>query len=140
VSVYRQYVAKAAGFGVATALVGNKVADEHDRAFLTRELGHELACWRDSPPHVRAAERGEPAADQPPRADQPRHAVGTSPQGGCHREGLDHLPAPGRGIHTRNAAAWGDLRTGENLANQIDPNFVHGPGALARSSCAPSDQ
>ncbi len=33
-------------------------------------------------------------------------------------------------FHLRNAAAWGNARTGGDLAEQVDPDFVLGPTAL----------
>jgi hypothetical protein len=37
----------------------------------------------------------------------------------------------GRDFRTRNATAWGNDRTGEDLIRQIDPHFVLGPAATA---------
>jgi CO dehydrogenase maturation factor len=34
-------------------------------------------------------------------------------------------------FHARNATAWGNDRTGEDLIRQIDPHFVLGPAATA---------
>ncbi|MFF3876331.1 ATP-binding protein, partial [Streptomyces sp. NPDC001978] len=34
-------------------------------------------------------------------------------------------------FHLRNAAAWANDATGHDLATQVDPDFQHGPAALA---------
>jgi CO dehydrogenase maturation factor len=40
-------------------------------------------------------------------------------------------------FHLRNAAAWANDHTGGDLADQVDPGFVHGRGALALSGRVP---
>jgi len=37
-------------------------------------------------------------------------------------------------FHLRNARAWADKATGTDLSAQVDPEFVHGPHALAAVS------
>jgi CO dehydrogenase maturation factor len=41
-------------------------------------------------------------------------------------------------FHLRNAAAWANDRTGCDLADQVDPDFVPRPDALARSGRFPA--
>lgn len=36
-------------------------------------------------------------------------------------------------FHLRNARAWANERTGTDLADQVDPEFVLGPQALAEA-------
>ncbi|MGH8929235.1 MAG: hypothetical protein ACRDZO_01005 [Egibacteraceae bacterium] len=52
--------AQAAGFDLAIAMVGNKVADEQDHASLRHELGADLLACLGSSGYVRAVERGDP--------------------------------------------------------------------------------
>ena len=58
VGVYRQYAAHAAGHGVALRVLGNKVADADDLAYLQDEVGDALLGCLTPSPWVRAAERG----------------------------------------------------------------------------------
>jgi CO dehydrogenase maturation factor len=37
-------------------------------------------------------------------------------------------------FHLKNAAAWGNERTGADLAAQIDPSFVLGESAVAATA------
>jgi CO dehydrogenase maturation factor len=37
-------------------------------------------------------------------------------------------------FHLRNATAWADRATGQDLATQVDPDFRHGPEALTPSA------
>ena len=41
-------------------------------------------------------------------------------------------------FHLRNAAAWANDRTGDDLSEQIDPNFLPGPDALTWSGRIPA--
>lgn len=41
------------------------------------------------------------------------------------------FPSPAVEFHLRNATAWANEATGQNLADQVDPDFRHGPAALA---------
>ena len=115
VGVYRQYVDHAQGFGVRIAAVGNKVHDDD----------------------VRAAERGDGRPidhlESSNRAalDTLRRAVDAATKNWrrYQQQAVD--------FHLRNAASWGNDRTGEDLATQVDPDFVLGPEALAHSGRPP---
>jgi CO dehydrogenase maturation factor len=129
--VYRQYAAHAAGHGVALRVLGNKIADADDLAYLQAEVGDELLGCLTPSPWVRAAERGAvaPVARLEPENLAVLESVLTALDA-CERD----WPAYHRatvGFHLRNAASWGDRSTGTDLAAQVDPEFV--PGALVRS-------
>jgi CO dehydrogenase maturation factor len=138
VGVYRQYRDYAHGFGVRIAVVGNKVADEDDAAFLRAQVGADLVGWISRSAHVRAAERGE---IQPISALEPANAATLDTM----RDAVDGTAkdwetyqSQAVEFHLRNAAAWANDRTGCDLADQVDPDFVHGPTALAQSGRLPA--
>src|SRR5689334_13678122 len=58
--VYRQYAGPASGHHVVLRVLGNKIADETDAAYLRSEIGSELIGCLAQSAWVRAAERGEP--------------------------------------------------------------------------------
>jgi CO dehydrogenase maturation factor len=132
VGVYKQYVGYARDFGVRVHVVGNKVDDDSDVAFLREHVGSDLLTWIGRSTYVKAAERGTPRPIEHLEAanlaalDALRIAVDT-----C---GKDWATFTRQAVefHLRNASAWASDRAGEDLATQVDPDFVLGPEVLVR--------
>jgi CO dehydrogenase maturation factor len=131
VGVYRQYLDYAADYQVAVSVVGNKVADPADETFLREHAGRDLLTSLGVSRHVRAAEQGRPGpiAELEPQGravlDTIRAAVDATPRN------WDRFSRQAAEFHLRNARAWANDRTGEDLAQQIDPEFILGPAALS---------
>ncbi|MDG4765110.1 ATP-binding protein [Solwaraspora sp. WMMD406] len=132
VGVYRQYVGYARDYGVRVHVIGNKVDDESDVDFLREEVGDDLLTWIGRSAFVKAAERGrhQPIAAVEPAnrdaLDAMRKTVDACPQDWARftRQAVE--------FHLRNATAWANDRVGEDLAGQVDPEFVLGPDLLVR--------
>jgi CO dehydrogenase maturation factor len=130
VGVFRQYASYARGFDVAFDAVGNKVTGPVDEAFLQARLGTALLGCVGLSTHVKAAEQGrgrpigELEAGNRAVLDAIRAAVDAAERDWPRytRQAVD--------FHLRNAAAWANDRVGEDLAAQVDPDFVLGPAAL----------
>ncbi|MGW0806107.1 ATP-binding protein [Nonomuraea sp. NPDC002799] len=127
VSVYRQYRDYAAKYGVALAVIGNKVHGPSDVDFLREHVGDDLLTWMEHSAAVRAMEQGRHFAltDLEPANADALAAL---------RKTLDEQEKDwarfGRQtveFHLRNAQAWGNERVGFDLSVQIDPDFVYGP-------------
>lgn len=129
VSVYRQYRDHAREFGIRIAVIGNKVTGEDDLLFLKEEVGDDLLTHLVHSPWVRAAEQGR---EQGELESHNAHALNVLREAvdACRK---DWPTTHGHAVefHLRNARAWGDDRTGQDLAAQVDPGFVPGPAALA---------
>lgn len=130
VGVYRQYIGYAREYGVRVRVVGNKVDDETDVAFLREHVGDDLLGWVARSSYVRSAERGAP---QPIEALEPANR-GTlelirAEVDGCVKD-WPRYTRQAVEFHLRNANAWASERAGEDLAGQIDPDFVLNPGAV----------
>jgi CO dehydrogenase maturation factor len=129
VGVYRQYVGYAREHGVRVVVVGNKIDDDDDVAFLREQVGDDLLCWIGRSGFVKAAERGrhlpigELEADNAAALAAMRAALDAVPKD-WHR-----YAAQAAQFHTRNATAWGNARVGADLTAQIDPDFVLQPVA-----------
>jgi CO dehydrogenase maturation factor len=127
VGVYRQWAGYAADYDVPLAVIGNKVQDEGDAAFLREHAGDALLACVGHDPAVRAMEQGRPfgIGDLAPGAlaalGAVRRAVDTR-----HRDWAK-LTRQASEFHLRNARAWANSATGEDLAGQVDPEFVMGP-------------
>ena len=130
VGVYRQYQQYAGGHGVAASVLGNKVADAGDEAFLRAHAGDDLLGCLSVSAHVRAAEQGlpRPVGELEPANLAVLEAVRAEVDGTA--QDWDRFWAQAVDFHRRNALAWGNARTGTDLTEQIDPGFVMSP-ALA---------
>jgi CO dehydrogenase maturation factor len=131
VGVYRQYVEHARGFGVEVVPVGNKVRDADDLAFLRAQLGDDLLTWLSQSDHVRAAERGDPRPVD--HLEEANRAALETIRWTADAAEKDWATYQRQAVefHVRNAASWGNDRTGHDLTAQVDPDFVMGPGARA---------
>jgi CO dehydrogenase maturation factor len=134
ISVCRQWQDYSAGYDTALALVGNKVQEPEDVAFLHEHADGELLACFGYEPAVRAMEQGRPftMADLSPA---------TTAALGSLRDRLDAQPRDwarytrqAADFHRKNARAWASAATGEDLAGQIDPDFTLGPHALATAT------
>ncbi|MEV6113739.1 ATP-binding protein [Streptomyces sp. NPDC052109] len=128
VSVYRQYRDHAAEFSVPVAVVGNKVTGEDDLLFLKEHVGDDLLAHFAQSSYVRAQEQDRGHGELEPHntrtLDLLRAAVDARPKdwAAFQKHAVE--------FHLRNAAAWADEATGQDLAAQVDPDFRHGPAAL----------
>jgi CO dehydrogenase maturation factor len=123
VGVYRQYADYARDFGVRLVVVGNKVSDAEDVEFLREQAGDDLVGWMESSRHVRAAERGtaRPITELEPH-NLETLGVMLSTVDSVRRDWARYQ-RQGNEFHLRNARAWGNGWTGQDLAAQIDPEF-----------------
>jgi CO dehydrogenase maturation factor len=124
VGVFTQYADLAAGHGVALRVLGNKVVDADDAAFLRGELGGALLGCVGQSQWVRAAERGTPApvAELEPENVAAFDAV-LAALDGQQRDWATYQRGTVE-FHMRNAVAWANRATGVDLAAQIDDSFV----------------
>jgi CO dehydrogenase maturation factor len=129
-AVWRQYQNYARGFAVNLSAVGNKVQTKGDVGFLREQLGADLLVCVEHSAFVRAAEQGQPL---PLDGLEP----GTRAALARLHEAVDatskdwaKFTRQAVWFHLRNAHAWANARTGEDLATQVDPEFTLGPWAL----------
>ena len=129
--VYRQWAGYAADYHVPLAVIGNKVQDGNDTAFLREHAGDALVACIGHAPAVRAMEQGRPfrLGDLGPDVQASIAAL----RGALDDRERDwaKLTRQAADFHLRNARAWANSATGEDLAGQVDPDFVMGPETLA---------
>ncbi|MBB5630680.1 ATP-binding protein [Sphaerisporangium krabiense] len=126
IGVYHQYAEHARDYQVPLAVIGNKIHTPEDVDFLRRHVGDALLVTLPHSPAIRAMEQGHPFTldDLEP---QGHHALAIL------KDHLDATPKDwakfGRQtieFHTRNAHAWANRATGQDLLQQIDHDFVYG--------------
>lgn len=124
IGVYRQYQEYARDFGIKVVVVGNKIGDGDDLAFLREQVGDDLFGWIGRSAYVRSAERGEV---RPIEALEPENREVLA----AMTELADRTPKDwpryqrqAHEFHRRNAVAWGNHRAGADLVAQIDPDFI----------------
>ncbi len=106
------------------SVVGNKITDEADEAFLREHVGADLLACLGVSRHVRAAEQGRPGPiDGLEPANRGVLDVMQSAVDATPRDWMRFTRQAGE-FHLRNATAWGNDRVGEDLAAQIDPEFA----------------
>lgn len=127
VGVVRQYAELAAGHGVALRVLGNKVDDPEDVAFLRAEVGDGLLGWLTRSRYVRAAERGSvaPVGELEPANAAALDAVRAALDGRVRDWAAYHAGTVE--FHRRNAVSWANAAVGVDLMEQVDPGFVPGP-------------
>ena len=130
VGVFRQYAEHAAGYGVALRVLGNKVGDPSDVAYLREEVGDALVGWLGWSAGVRAAER---AGVGPVDELEPANLAALDAVRAVLDAQRRDWAAYHRGtveFHRRNALSWANAATGRDLTRQIDEDYVPGPIAL----------
>lgn len=126
VSVYRQYKEYARDFGVALRVVGNKVQGQDDIDFLRAEVGDDLLVTVGHSDWVRAMEKGRPAGfELLEQANRDALATMlTTADAAYERRDWERYTRQMVHFHLKNAASWGNEKTGADLADQVDPDFV----------------
>jgi CO dehydrogenase maturation factor len=126
VSVYRQYREYARDFGVRLAVVGNKVQGPEDLEYLRAEVGGDLLVTLGNSPWVRALERGgrRPFAELEPANRAALEALYAAADASYAERDWERYTQQMVHFHLKNAASWGNERTGVDLAAQVDPGFV----------------
>ncbi|MEV4042087.1 ATP-binding protein [Streptomyces sp. NPDC049744] len=126
VSVYRQYKEYARDFGVTLKVVGNKVQGQDDLDFLRDQVGDDLLVTVGHSDWVRSMEKG-----RPPRFELLEEANGralralhTAVDATYELRDWERYTRQMVHFHLKNAASWGNERTGDDLAAQVDPGFV----------------
>ncbi|SBT92414.1 CO dehydrogenase maturation factor [Streptomyces sp. DI166] len=126
VSVYRQYKEYARDFGVELKVVGNKVHGEEDLDFLRAEAGDDLLVTVGHSDWVRAMEKGRPPRFELLEEANHRalHRMREAADATYEHRDWERYTRQMVHFHLKNAQAWGNERTGADLAAQVDPSFV----------------
>jgi len=122
-SVYSQYKDYARDHDVRIKVIGNKVEDASDEEFIARHVGDDLITSLSRSEFVRNQEKGDFASFDKLEANNLeslsilKQAVDESPKDWSkfYRQTVE--------FHTKNAESWANEAAGEDLREQIDPQF-----------------
>jgi CO dehydrogenase maturation factor len=121
--VYQQYKTYAQGYGVRMSVVGNKVENEEDLAFLREHTGNDLLTWVGRSGYVRAMEKGrvQPLTHL---EEEQRLALETikATADACEKDWTTFYQQAIT-FHRQNALSWANAQLGADLTLQIDPDF-----------------
>jgi CO dehydrogenase maturation factor len=124
VSVYQQYKAYCAGFNVKLAVIGNKIETPDDLTFIREQVGEDWLTAIARSDYVRALEKGQPLPFSQLEPEN-RQALALMQQAiqQCEQDWeLKYRQAVF--FHQKNATAWMNAALGEDVSQQIDPNFT----------------
>ncbi|MET8142620.1 ATP-binding protein [Sphaerisporangium sp. NPDC005288] len=126
VSVYRQYRDHARDFDVPITVVGNKVHSAADVAFLQEQVGEDLLVCLEHSPAVRAMEQGRAFTLEDLEPANRQALVTLLARVQAQEKDWERFGRQTIEFHVRNAEAWANRATGEDLRKQIDHGFVFG--------------
>ena len=130
-SVYRQWRQYASGYDVALAVVGNKVTDQADVAFLREHAGEDLLAWLGHEPAIRAMEQGRPLAMADLGATSTATLAAIRDRLDAQPKDWDRYARQAAAFHVKNALSWANKATGGDLSSQVDPGFTLADQELA---------
>lgn len=125
VSVYRQYKDYAKNHDVKICVIGNKVEDEEDMAFLREHVGDDLLTWLVPSRFVRELDKGRTPEFATLEAQNIKALKTMLAEVNVTPQDWEKFTRQGHEFHKLYAERWGD-RSGEDLSRQIDPDFVMG--------------
>ncbi|WP_242905460.1 ATP-binding protein [Actinomadura terrae] len=129
VGVYRQYTEYARDYDVAIRVVGNKVQDEEDVAYLRGHVGDDLLTWVGQSSAVRALEQGRSGVVLEERNESALDLMLAEVD--ARAKDWDKFQRQAVEFHVKNARSWASRAAGEDLETQVDPEFRF-PVAYAR--------
>jgi CO dehydrogenase maturation factor len=127
VAVYHQYREYAREYAVRIKVVGNKVSSDDDLCFLRDEVGADLLTWVRWSPFVRAAEKGRPRPFSELEPHSRKALEDLLAEADRTPRDWEKLYRQAVELHLRNARRGADTATGEDLSDQVDPDFLLHP-------------
>ncbi len=121
--VYHQYTEYARNYDVQLRVIANKIETQDDLDFVRRQVGDDLIAWVWRSDYVRAMEKGDRLhfsqleAHNLSALETMRLAVDD-----CQQD-WDRFYRQTVEFHRKNALAWINASIGEDVTQQIDPDF-----------------
>jgi len=123
VGVYEQYKKYAEQYDVCIRVVGNKIEDESDVAFIREHVGGDLITAFSHSQFIRAMEKGtmHPLSELEPENVKALDQIITEVDKQEKDWGTYYAQAVE--FHHKNAKSWANDTTGTDVTMQVDPSF-----------------
>lgn len=123
VSVYEQYKKYAEQYDVCIRVIGNKIENEADIAFIREHVGDDLIATFSHSQFIRAMEKG---TMRPFHELEPENAAALEQiiaEVDRQEKDWDTYYRQAIQFHRKNAESWANAATGTDVTLQIDPSF-----------------
>lgn len=124
VSVYEQYKKYAKDFDVTIKVIGNKVQDADDLAFLSKECGSDLICTLKASLFVKRSDRGESVGMDELEEENKQSLEQIVRTIDLQKKDWEKFYRQAVFFHIKNAESWANSAMGKDLRLQVDPNFI----------------
>lgn len=123
VGVYEQYRKYAEQYDVCIRVIGNKIEDESDIAFIREHVGDDLVAMFSHSQFIRTMEKG---VVRPVSELEPENIVVLDTiiaEINAQEKDWDKYYKQAVEFHQKNAVSWANAVTGTDLTLQVDPSF-----------------
>ena len=123
VSVYEQYKKYAKQYSVCIRVIGNKIEDEADVAFIRERVGDDLIATFSRSSFIRAMEKGEmrPLSElESENVEALDQVIAVIDQ---QEKDWEKYYEQAVEFHRKNAKSWANAASGIDVTLQIDPSF-----------------
>lgn len=122
--VYRQYKEYAQDYDVRIQVVGNKIETDDDVAFLRDQVGDDVLTCFERSQYVRAMEKGKHLPLQQLEAENSQALETMKSAVDACKQDWEKLSRQTVDFHRKNALGWANASIGEDLTQQIDPDYT----------------
>lgn len=123
VGVYEQYKQYGQEYNINLKVIGNKVENEDDLAFLRQHVGDDLFVTFSRSQYVRGLERGNHLPFEALEAENQAALRAIKDEADSATKDWDTFYHQQVELHHRTADSWASKEAGEDLTLQIDPDF-----------------
>lgn len=123
VSVYEQYKKYAEQYEVSIRVIGNKIEDTSDVAFILEYVGDDLIATFSRSKFIRAMEKGAVCPLSDLEVENTEALDRIIAEVDRQEKDWDQYYAQAIEFHTKNAKSWANVATGTDVTLQIDSSF-----------------
>lgn len=123
VSVYRQYKAYAEQYDICIRVIGNKVKDASDIAFVQKEVANDLVALFQDSSYVQSFERGDMQPISHLEVENEKSLSAVVAEIDSKKKDWEKFYAQSVAFHQKNAESWANSALGVDITQQIDLSY-----------------